>query len=472
MANPRFDAKNIINFLSNKFGLNLTSDDLDNTASKEYDLVNQAYNDYYYQGTGTTSYSVNTIPWAPMKEALLDLGLTSTTRIYVKNLYKNCLNTIYNDLSVNDPSLLRKMILARLAYDNRFFVGTSSYKQVNQFISNLADYFGDEAYLAWQRDSEVNKTLARLIFPELMEQTYLELCGDTEVKADVDSLINDVLAAYKTLADESWLTNTTKTKMKRKLNKMAHESCYSDVYLNIARIGGDDRTTKTPYELYKLYRSSLVNEAMHGNVDTSGFFNSMHSWTVNAFYSPTDNAFVILNGIVSSLLGKSIEERYGMLAMVIGHEITHAFDSSGSQFDENGNQSNWWSMADKSTFNNKVNKLIDFYDQIALKSDYYCDGDTVDGEATADLGGMKVALMLAKNVDNFDYDKFFRAYAYLWLTSTISINDVQSRASDSHPFNYLRVNVVVSQFDEFVDTYDIKPGDGMYVPEDERIKIW
>jgi len=85
---------------------------------------------------------------------------------------------------------------------------------------------------------------------------------------------------------------------------------------------------------------------------------------------------------------------------------------------------------------------------------------------------MKVALMLASKIENFDYDKFFRAYANLWLTSRINLGEVESRASDSHPFNYLRVNVVVSQFDEFVDTYDVKPGDGMYVPEEERIKVW
>ena len=85
---------------------------------------------------------------------------------------------------------------------------------------------------------------------------------------------------------------------------------------------------------------------------------------------------------------------------------------------------------------------------------------------------MKVALMLAEKVDNFDYDKFFRSYAYLWLSSTMSINEVENRASDAHPFNYLRVNVVLAQFDEFVDTYDIKPGDGMYVPEEQRIKVW
>ena len=161
-----------------------------------------------------------------------------------------------------------------------------------------------------------------------------------------------------------------------------------------------------------------------------------------------------------------------MLAMVIGHEITHAFDSSGSQYDENGRQNDWWTAEDKTAFNSRVNKLIAFYNQIELKKNYTVDGDNVDGEATADLGGMKIALQLAKKVENFNYDKFFKAYAYMWVSTPVELSNVESRAADPHPFNYLRVNVVVSQFDEFVETYGIEPGDAMYVPEEQRIKIW
>ena len=465
-------AKNILSMLSNKYALNLTSDDLESIHSQEKSIVNKVWNDYNTTKGGAITYTVNSVPWASMKSALLDLGLSTSTKISIRQAYKNSLNTIYNDLSVNNESLLRKMIVSRLAYDYRFFVGTSYYKQINQYISNMANYFGDEAYLAWERDSTVNKRLARLCFPDLAEQTYIELGGSETVKAEVSALIDDVLKAYHTLADESWLGSTTKTRMKKKLNYMKYASCYSDVYKNIAKIGGDDNSSKTPYELYTMYMNSSIEEAMKGNIDTTGYFSTMHSWTVNAYYSAGDNAFVILNGIVSGLLGKTIEEKYGMLATVIGHEITHAFDSSGSQYDENGNYNNWWAATDKVEFNKKVNKLISFWNQIALKKNYNVNGNTIDGEATADIGGMKVALMLAKDVEGFDYDKFFRAYAYLWLTTRMSLSDVEGRASDSHPFNYLRVNVTVSQFDEFIDTYGVKPGDGMYVPEEQRIKIW
>ena len=466
------NAKSIVSMLSSRYGLNLSSTDIDNIQSQESSFVNQAWYDYQTTHSASITYTVNTLPWAQMKSALLDLGVSVGDRITVKRAYQNCLNTIYNDLYTNNESLLRNIIISRLAYDCRFFVGTSYYKQINQYISKMPLYFGDEAYLCWDTDSNVNKKLALICYPNLAEQTYIELAGSEEIKAEVSSLIDDVLAAYRELADASWLESTTKTRMKKKLSYMKYGSCYSDVYKNIAKIGGNDLSSKTPFEVFGLYSAAVVGEKMRGNIDSTGYFNVMHSWTVNAYYSPGDNAFVILNGVVGGLLGKSIEEKYGMLAVVIGHEITHAFDSSGSQYDENGDYSNWWSSTDRVVFNQKVNKLKSFWNQISLKKNYYANGDTIDGEATADLGGMKVALMLAKGVENFDYDKFFRAYAYLWLSNRMSINDVQERAKDSHPFNYLRVNVTVSQFDEFVDTYGVKPGDGMYVPEEQRIKVW
>ena len=82
-------------------------------------------------------------------------------------------------------------------------------------------------------------------------------------------------------------------------------------------------------------------------------------------------------------------------------------------------------------------------------------------------------LKIAEGMDGFDYDKFFRTYAYLWCCYTHSIDLVERyNKEDGHPYNYLRCNVTISQFDEFIETYDIKPGDGMYVPEEERIRIW
>ena len=465
-------AKNVLNLLVPAFNLGLSTSDIDNVRSREYSFVDQDYQRYYQYGFKTNSYTVGNIPWEPMQSALYDLGLESSTKIEIKKIYTTTLNSVYNTMLTREQVLLKNMIVTRLAFDYRFFAGINTYRSVNQYLTQLADYFSDEAYLYYGDDGSLLRGMLKSCFPILVEQAYIELQSTEEMKAEVAELIQDVLDEYMNLADTSWLGDTTKEKMKKKLSKMEYVACYSDAYKDFVRIGDDDIYSKTAFDVYRLYTNGEVTMAARKNIDTTGYFDYMHSYVVNAFYSPGTNSFVILNALTRVMLGNCVEEKLGMLATVIGHEITHAFDSSGANYDENGNYNNWWTSADKKEFNRRVDKLIAFYNQIALKKNFYVDGDTIDGEATADMGGIKVALMIAKKYDNFDYDKFFRAFAYLWCTYASDISGVESRASDAHPFNYLRVNVTLAQFDEFVETYDIKPGDGMYIPEEQRINVW
>ena len=117
--------------------------------------------------------------------------------------------------------------------------------------------------------------------------------------------------------------------------------------------------------------------------------------------------------------------------------------------------------------------MISFYNQIGVLNDLTVNGENVNGEATADMGGVHMCLEIAKDIDNFDYDLFFRASARTWLFQPMGQWEAEWRADDdSHPFYYLRANVTLAQFDEFVETYDLGPGDGMYIPKSERVAIW
>ena len=188
---------------------------------------------------------------------------------------------------------------------------------------------------------------------------------------------------------------------------------------------------------------------------------------------PTTNTFTILNGLVSGVLsGDEIERVLGALGTVIGHEMSHSIDSSGAQFDKDGNYVDWWGSTAKAKFNEKVDNLRAFYNQIGVTNFTRVKGSNVDGEATADMGGMHVCLEIAKSIDDFDYDLFFRTYAKLWLHHTYDTNGIAERNKDSHPFEYLRVNVTLAQFDKFFETYNIRYGDRMYIPEDQRVTIW
>ena len=99
-------------------------------------------------------------------------------------------------------------------------------------------------------------------------------------------------------------------------------------------------------------------------------------------------------------------------------------------------------------------------------------GNVVVAEAIADMGGMKCILKMAEKIEGFDYDRFFRANAVMWARIDTLTKARNMLGSDVHPFNYLRVNSTLQQFDKFLETYDIKEGDGMYLAPEERIAVW
>ena len=195
---------------------------------------------------------------------------------------------------------------------------------------------------------------------------------------------------------------------------------------------------------------------------------------VNCFYSPSYNCIYILAAIAQGNIynsNMSDEELYAKLGMMIGHEISHAFDRSGAQYDKDGNLASWWTEEDYSEFQERNTKLEAYVNAIQPWEGQNIQGSIVTGEACADMAGMKAALRAVADKEDFDYDVFFRAYANLWLTKD-SLQREYSLLNNKHPMNYLRINVVLQQFDEFLDFYGIREGDGMYLSPEDRVLIW
>ena len=167
----------------------------------------------------------------------------------------------------------------------------------------------------------------------------------------------------------------------------------------------------------------------------------------------------------------SDEELMAKLGCVIGHEISHAFDSSGAQYDKNGNMKNWWTKADYAAFRARNEKMVAYYNKMHpwAGQDFY--GSIMTGEACADMAGLKAVLRLAAQQKDFDYDKFFRAFADVWLLKD-TLPMAYMRINDVHPMGYLRINCTLQQYDEFLDFYGITEGDGMYLAPEDRVAIW
>ncbi len=160
-----------------------------------------------------------------------------------------------------------------------------------------------------------------------------------------------------------------------------------------------------------------------------------------------------------------------MIGMVIAHEISHSFDSSGGQYDALGNVTDWWTPEDKAAFKERVDRLAAYYDAIHPWEGVDLPGEILTDEACADMAGIKCILRIAAETEDFDYDAFFRAYAKTWFEE-VNLERAKTYFTDSHPLDYLRINCTLQQYDEFLDFYGIKEGDGMYLAPEDRVAIW
>lgn len=464
----------VIGRLQNNLNFTMSNSDIDAARSLDREFSNAAYSEERTYGGAVNSYTVDTLPWSQMKSALLDLGIAADETINIKKYYVNCFNYLFNNYAVNKKTQLKNDLILRLAFDYRYLLSTGIYKGIASQLQQTG-FFPYDSQLTAYGAEYLPGEMIKIVTKDAFEQAYIELTSSEKTKNTVTNLIEDILQGYKDMMGSiTWLGEQTKSNIQRKISKMKYASCYSDAYKNLPQVDETNIENISLTELYRRYYAAKVQESVNHvpEDDMEWAWYTMPSYTVNAFYTVQYNSFVILNGLVTGFLGERIEELYGMLGFVIGHEITHAFDSSGSRFDENGNYNDLMTTADRFKFDNKVERMVAFYNQVNAFDGNYVDGDNVNGEATADMGGIKVMLQLAESIPDFDYDKFFRAAAHCWCTQPYDDWAAHARLDDEHPFPYLRVNVSLAQFDKFIETYDIQPGDGMYIPEAQRVKIW
>jgi len=207
--------------------------------------------------------------------------------------------------------------------------------------------------------------------------------------------------------------------------------------------------------------------------------------TVNAYYNPTFNEIVFPAGILQyPFFDKDADDavNYGAIGMVIGHEMTHGFDDQGRQYDKDGNLKDWWTAEDAVKFKKKVQVVIDQYSQYTVLNGLHVNGALTIGENLADLGGITIAYQAFKNTPEGKSDKkidgltpdqrFFLSFAQIWR---IKDRDERMRTrinTDPHSPEMYRVNGPLYNTPAFYKAFDIKPGDKLYRPENERAQVW
>ncbi len=375
------------------------------------------------------------------------------------------------------------------SYTNENIDGIRSYLYVHYLLSNVAyldeetrdyasnaynNYFGVSGTTS---DDIKAYTAVRNNIPSAMEQIYLDKYCSEEDKQKVEDVCHEVIDTYKEMLNENeWMSDETKTYALKKLDTMAVHAAYPDKYndlsdLDISGLSYYEATNKISLYNYKKDIAKIGTSP-----DKEMWADDMFLLDCNAFYNPSDNSINLIVGMMGEPFYSSdmpIEELYASLgAFWVGHEVSHAFDSNGCQYDADGNLNNWWTEADKEEFDKRIAKLDSYLDSILVFGDYYVTGSNVDTEMLADISGVQVALKMASKVDNFDYDLFFTKYAQMNTSIDLYSTDLMMLQQDPHPINYLRSNVPIQQFDEFYETYDIKEGDNMYLAPEDRLLVW
>lgn len=306
---------------------------------------------------------------------------------------------------------------------------------------------------------------------------YCEAYFDDEAKQDVTDMIHRVTEVYgQRLEAMEWMTKDTRREAGKKLASIMVKVGYPDQWpqdrygLKLKEPGKGGLYVDNILTIKKAVQDDSF-QRKNDPVDRTEW--GMTPQTVNAYYNPGNNEIVFPAGILQPPFYDALEEpavNLGRIGAVIGHEITHAFDTSGSQYDEKGNLRDWWTAGDKKRFQELAQKVIDYYDAMEVNG-IKVNGKLCATENIADLGAVACITEIAKQ-EGYDLKELYQAYAVLWAGKYRDEYLSYLMANDTHAPGMIRVNAVLSATDDFYTAFDVKEGDGMYREPENRPKIW
>ena len=296
-----------------------------------------------------------------------------------------------------------------------------------------------------------------------------------EAKKDVVDMVKQIIEAYKErIANNDVLTQPTKEKAILKLSVMKIKMGYPEKVDPLF----DSIVINTRDSLFKNVQSirqvKLLDEFSKLNkpVDKSSWLMPGHM--VNACYDPQRNDITFPAAILQApfySIKQSRSENLGGIGAVIGHEISHAFDSNGAKLDENGNIANWWTKQDFKNFDKKVKAMIAQFDGIELPWGKV-NSKLIVSENIADNGGVAVTLHIMKKMANANYEEYFKNWARVWCIKATNQYKTLLLTMDVHGPSILRANMPPRNFEEWYQTFDVKKSDKMYIAPNKRVIIW
>lgn len=412
-------------------------------------------------------------------DAYLDaMGIPAQSKIILEQpSYFKALNRI---VAKTNPRVLRHYLQAQL------LSGACGYIS-DDFTDASFDFFSaqmsgiKEQKPRWKRAMQApNSILGEAVgemyvakyFPEKDKQKMLQIVKN------IQKGLSEHVAAL------DWMSEQTKARAQEKLSSFIVKIGYPDKWKDYSTLEIDAQ--KSYYQ--NLREASLWS--MRDNLSKLGRPVDKTEWgmtpqTVNAYYNPTTNEICFPAGILQPpFFNPDADDavNYGAIGVVISHEMTHGFDDQGRLFDKDGNLNNWWTEEDAASFKAKADKLVAQFDAVQIQDGLYANGSATLGENIADQGGLRIAFTAMKNsfagkepkpIDGFTAEqRFYLAYAILWGQNITPQECARLTLLDVHSLGRNRVNVSLRNLQDFFDAFDIKEGDKMFRPEEERVVIW
>lgn len=392
------------------------------------------------------------------------------------------LSPAFDEICVYNTEQLRQMDAAAANED----IETIKAYYKTMIIAAFGSYLSDDIYRSYNTlykytDTDYTRGAADFVKSYAgvaIVNKYSAKYFSSEKEQKVRELVNDIKANYKTrILNNGWLSKETKNKAINKLDKINIKVGYFKTPMPYSK-----QITITSKE----NGGTLIDNVISVNKILGEYTKSLpgtgvnkNYWAIsplmtNACYIPSGNEIIIPMGILESPFydeNASYEENLGGIGFVIAHEISHAFDPAGANYDENGNYTDWWTEEDKNKFYDLANDVIEYFNMYEVANGVDNDGELTLLESVADLASLSCTTEIARE-KGLSSKKVMESYARVLGGIFTDEYSISLAKSDGHPVSKIRVNAVLSSTDAFYDDFCISENDGMYKSPENRVKIW
>ncbi|MDR0412955.1 MAG: M13 family metallopeptidase [Dysgonamonadaceae bacterium] len=398
------------------------------------------------------------------------------------------------NLSQAEPlSEVNKVLASASLTDIKYYLSWNAILASSSFLSDAYsdatfEFFG-KTLSGKEQQQERWKRAVNVIdggLGEAVGQFYVEKYFPPAAKEKMLNLVQNLqVSLSERITNLPWMSEETKEKAQEKLGVFHVKIGYPDKWRDYSKL---DINVEESYVENIVRSNNFDFDYMIGKfnqpVDRDEWF--MNPQTVNAYYNPTTNEICFPAAILQPPffnIDADDAVNYGAIGVVIGHEMTHAFDDQGRQYDKDGNLKDWWTAEDANRFKERAQVLVDCFDRIVVLDTVHANGRYTLGENIADQGGLQVSWQAYQNtlkgketpapIDGYtDAQRFFLGYATVWASNIRDAEILRLTKVDPHSLAKWRVNGALPQVDAWYDAFDITPDQALYVPKENRVAIW